>query len=381
MAENSNPWIAKAESIAQEVLSVHSQDVDAQGRWPEESIAALGKYGLLGLTIPTSLGGAGEGPQTFAAVTRVLAEQCASTAMIYLMHICGIQVIGSSESPLRDTVLGKAAGGRHLSTLAFSEKGSRSNFWAPVSQAINNGNTQQLSAEKSFVTSAGHADSYVVSTRAAECSDPMGLTLYLVPKEAAGLSIGGRWNGLGLRGNASSPMRLDSVSITASHRLSKDGEGFALMMSAALPWFQVGSTAVSVGIARAAVESTRKHLLGASFEHLGQPLASLPNLRARLAQMQIIVDTQQAFLESAAVQMANPVPNTLLTLLECKAASGEAALQVTDLAMRACGGAAFSRHVGVERLFRDARAGAVMAPTTDVLYEFIGRTLLGMPLF
>jgi alkylation response protein AidB-like acyl-CoA dehydrogenase len=381
MVDNMNAWIAKTESIARDVLSAHASEVDAQGRWPQESIAALGTSGLLGLTIPKSLGGAGEGPQTFAAVTRMLAEHCASTAMIYLMHICGIQVIAASESPLRESVLRSAANGRHLSTLAFSEKGSRSNFWAPVSQAVNHGDSQVLSADKSFVTSAGHADSYVISTRAAGSSDPTVLTLYLIPKEAAGLSVGGRWNGLGLRGNASSPMRLEAVPAPASYRLSKEGEGFAMMMSAALPWFQVGSTAVSVGIARAAVEATRQHLLGASFEHLGQSLASLPNLRARLAQMQIIVDTQQAFLDFAANQMANPGPNTLLTLLECKAAAGEAALQVTDLAMRACGGAAFSRGLGVERLFRDARAGAVMAPTTDVLYEFIGRTLLGMPLF
>ena len=381
MPENSRLWITKAETAAREVLSTHAHNVDTQSRWPEESLAALGASGLLGLTIPSRLGGAGEGPQTFATVTRILAENCASTAMIYLMHTCGIQVIASSESELRETVLQDAANGRHLSTLSFSEKGSRSNFWAPVSQAVNSGSSQHLSAEKSFVTSAGHADSYIVSTKAAGSSDPMALTLYLVSKQAAGLSIGTRWNGLGLRGNASSPMRLEAVPIPSHCRLSKEGEGFALMMSAALPWFQVGSTAVSVGIARAAVESTRQHLLGASLEHLGQSLASLPNLRARLAQMQVIVDTQQAFLDFAANQMANPNQNTLLTLLECKAAAGEAAMQVTDLAMRACGGSAFNRSLGVERLFRDARAGAIMAPTTDVLYEFIGRTLLGMPLF
>jgi alkylation response protein AidB-like acyl-CoA dehydrogenase len=49
--------------------------------------------------------------------------------------------------------------------------------------------------------------------------------------------------------------------------------------------------------------------------------------------------------------------------------------------MRACGGAAFSKHLSIERLFRDAHAGAVMAPTGDVLREFIGKALLGMPLF
>ena len=77
----------------------------------------------------------------------------------------------------------------------------------------------------------------------------------------------------------------------------------------------------------------------------------------------------------------NPRPDTMLALLESKAAAAEAVLEVTDLAMRTCGGAAFSRHLTVERNFRDARAGAVIAPTNDILYDFIGRTLLGMPMF
>jgi alkylation response protein AidB-like acyl-CoA dehydrogenase len=118
------------------------------------------------------------------------------------------------------------------------------------------------------------------------------------------------------------------------------------------------------------------------FEHLGgQSLASLPNLRAQLARMQIAVDTQQAFLKHVVTLMESSHPETLLGVLECKAASAEAALEVTDLAMRTGGGACFGRQLTVERHFRDARASAVMAPTTDVLYDFIGRTLLDLPLF
>ena len=70
-----------------------------------------------------------------------------------------------------------------------------------------------------------------------------------------------------------------------------------------------------------------------------------------------------------------------LRVLECKAAAGEAAAEVTDLAMRVCGGAAFRKEVGIERVFRDARAALVMAPTTDVLYDFIGKAVCGLPLF
>ena len=73
--------------------------------------------------------------------------------------------------------------------------------------------------------------------------------------------------------------------------------------------------------------------------------------------------------------------DTMLRVLETKAASGEAATEVTDLAMRVCGGAAFRKDVGVERIFRDARAALVMAPTTDALYDFIGKAVCGLPLF
>lgn len=73
--------------------------------------------------------------------------------------------------------------------------------------------------------------------------------------------------------------------------------------------------------------------------------------------------------------------DVMLRVLECKAAAGEFATQVLDIAMRVCGGAAFRQDVGVERRFRDARAGTVMAPTTDQLYDFIGKAICGMPVF
>jgi alkylation response protein AidB-like acyl-CoA dehydrogenase len=375
-------WVEKAKQVAREVLALHAEDVDRQGRWPEESIHALRQSGLLGLTVATTFGGAGEGARTFTAVLRALAEQCASTAMIYLMHVCATAPVAAAEAfGLREEVLRSIATGRRLGTLAFSEKGSRSHFWAPVSQAVVEGDNHRLSAEKSFVTSAGHADFYVVSTLSSAATTPMASNLYYVAAEQKGLVVSEPWNGLGLRGNASAAMRLEGLRVPASQRLSEEGAGFDIMLGAVLPWFQIGSASVSLGISRAATESTRQHLLSAKLEHLGQPLSSLPTLRARLAQMQIIMDTQQAFLDHAATLMDNPGPTTLLAILQSKAAAAEAALQVTDLAMRICAGAAFGRRLTVERNFRDARAGSVMAPTTDVLYDFVAKALLNMPLF
>jgi alkylation response protein AidB-like acyl-CoA dehydrogenase len=382
MSEPMSQWTSKAEKIARDVLARHAADVDRQARWPAESIDALKADGFLGLTVPATHGGAGEGPRTFAGVLSRLAEGCASTAMIYLMHVCGTQVVVAAPAfGRRDQVLRNIAAGRHLSTLAFSEKGSRSHFWAPVSQAKVDGDRFQITTDKSWVTSAGQANGYIVSTLAAGAAEPTASTLYFVSAETAGLTVAGRWAGLGLRGNASAPMRLENVTVSASDRVCEEGRGFDTMVNVVLPWFQLGSAAVSLGIARAAVAGVREHLLGAKLEHLGQSLAALPNLRAELARMQIISDAQAAFLHQVAWKMENPQPDTMLAVLGSKAAATEAALQVTDLAMRVCGGTAFSGLLSVERNFRDARAGSVMAPTTDVLYDFVGKAVLGMPLF
>ena len=124
------------------------------------------------------------------------------------------------------------------------------------------------------------------------------------------------------------------------------------------------------------------HLKTARFEHLGQSLGeSLPTLRAQLAAMQIDTDGLSARIDDLIEHLEKPRETTMLRVLETKAAAGEAAISVTSAAMRICGGAAFSKHLNIERLFRDAHAGAVMAPTGDVLREFIGKSLLGIPLF
>jgi alkylation response protein AidB-like acyl-CoA dehydrogenase len=382
MSRTENRWVDQAQSISQRVLAQHAEDVDRLGRWPAESVASLAESRLLGLTVEASQGGAGEGPRTFAAVMCLLAEECASTAMIYLMHVCAAQVVGAAKAfPHREAVLRDITAGRHLSTLAFSEKGSRSHFWAPVSQAVSEGDTHRLSASKSFVTSAGHADGYIVSSRCPGTPDEKALNLYYVPGGAPGLNIGDPWNGMGLRGNASAPIYLEEVKVPISHRLGDEGQGFNFMIESVLPWFLLGSAAVSVGIGRAATKGISRHLLASKLEHLDQSLASLMNLRARLARMRIAVDSQQAFLDKIASSMESAGPDTFLGLLETKAAAAEAAVEVTDLAMRTGGGASFGRRLTVERNFRDARAASIMAPTTDILHDFIARTLLEMPLF
>lgn len=373
--------VDRIRDVSEKVIGPAAAEHDRVGDWPGVSIKALADAGLLGLTVPKELGGMDLGPSDFVAAVEELAVACASTAMIFVMHVCGTEVIKQSSLPQRDSVLSDMAGGKHLSTLAFSEKGSRSHFWAPVSQASEEDGFHVLNCEKSYVTSAGRATSYVVSTRAVGAAGALDSSLYYVEVGMQGLSVAGAWDGLGMRANASAPMKLENCPVPAGWLLSPNGGGFNVMMSVVLPWFQLGTSAVANGISKAALDAAAGHLNASRLEHLGVTLASQPESRARLASARVALDASRALTAEGARSVENPDDSTMLRVLEVKACACETALDVTDKAMRLCGGAAFSKQLPVERYFRDARAGSVMAPTTDALYDFIGKALLGLPLF
>jgi alkylation response protein AidB-like acyl-CoA dehydrogenase len=272
------------------------------------------------------------------------------------------------------------AAGRHLSTLAFSEQGSRSQFWAPVSTAAGaEGDLVRLDARKSWVTSAHHATAYVWSSRPVAATGAS--TLWLVPRSTAGVHASAAFDGLGLRGNDSTPVTATSACVPVAARLGADGGGFDVMMGVVLPLFNALNAACSVGLMNAAVARTAAHATGTRHENAGTTIADLATARAHLARMRVRADMAAALLEDTLAALEAGRADTMLRVLECKAACNEAALEVTDLAMRVCAGAAFRREVAVDRTFRDARAGAVMAPTTDVLYDFIGKAVCNLPLF
>jgi len=380
---NTESAVAAARDVAARVIAPGAAEHDRTGTFPREAVKALGAAGLMGLNVPEALGGSELGPRAIADVLAIVSEADASVAMIYMMHVLGTTCIASAPTAAAHAdTLRKIAAGEHLTTLAFSERGSRSHFWSPVSRAVKNAGKIQITADKSWVTSAGEADSFVVTTLAADGKGPTDSTLYLVDARGPGLRIKAPWDGMGLRANASSAVMLEGVEVTDTARLTDDGAGFKAKLEVVLPLFNLGSAAVALGLCRAATAATTSHLKTAQFEHLGQSLgAALPNLRAQLAQMQLASDQLACLIDDTVRHLETPGPATMLRVLEVKAAGGETAIAVTSLAMRTCGGAAFSKHTSIERFFRDAHAGAVMAPTVDVLREFIGKALLGHPLF
>jgi alkylation response protein AidB-like acyl-CoA dehydrogenase len=362
--------------IIKDIVAPSAQEIDETGAFPRAALDALGRAGLLGLVSAQEVGGLGQSHRSASLVIEQLAAACASTAMVVCMHYAGAAVI-EAHGPRQ--VREEIARGHHVTTLAFSEAGSRSHFWAPTSKATRANGNIRLDAQKSWVTSAGQADSYVWSSQplAAEGAS----TILLVPAGADGLSIRTPFNGLGLRGNHSSSVTAEGVMVPVESMLGADGGGFDIMMGIVLPYFQLMNAASSVGIMDAVTHKASQHIANTKLEHLDQSLADLPTVRAYLSRMRIKTDMARALLRDAFDSLEQGREDAMLLVLETKAGAGEAATEVTELAMRICGGAAFRKEVGIERHFRDARAATVMAPTTDVLYDFIGKALCGLPLF
>jgi len=375
--------LATNERISRDLLAKNADQIDQSRKFPRENVQALGKAGLFGLLVPPQYGGSGATLADMSKVIEAQAENCASTAMVMLMHYCSSAVIAAKgENAMKDRLLPPIARGEHLSTLAFSEAGSGGHFYMPVSEVRMNGLQKRLTASKSFVTSAGEADSYVVSTRKAGASGPTDVNLYVLPKSATGFTTAGHFEGLGLAGNASGPMKLEDVLIEDSTRLGPEGSGFQSMLEVVLPHFQIGVASVSLGIATAAFHTITAHVGARKYEHAGgAALASIPRVQFLEAEMAVELNSSQAYLGETIRKALGGDPAAMIDVLGVKVKAADACLAVVSRAMTLGGGWAFGRRGGLERMFRDAQAASVMAPASDVLKDFIGKACLGLPLF
>jgi isovaleryl-CoA dehydrogenase len=367
---------AALDSIIATRVAPAAAKVDSDGVFPRPAVSALRDAGILALTGATDVGGGGGSLPEVVEVIEALARACGSTAMIVLMHYAATAVIEAHGSD--EVRRGIVTDGR-LASLAFSEVGSRSHFWAPVSTATASGDQIRLDAKKSWVTAAGEADVYVWSSRPVEASGPM--SLWAVPADAEGLVVSGEFDGFGLRGNASKPIVANGVVLAPTARLGADGAGLDIALSSALPTFLLGSAAFSLGLMESLLAQVSDRLSGTRLEHLGVSMAEQILPRTEFARLRIKADITRAFLADTLAALAGGREDAMLRVLEVKAVASDAAAEVADGVLRLGGGAAFRKELPIERIVRDALAARVMAPTTEALLDFVGRASLGLPLF
>ncbi|MEU0207743.1 acyl-CoA dehydrogenase family protein [Streptomyces canus] len=213
-----------------------------QCRFPRGAVTALGRAGLLGLTVSAEFGGGGRGLPEAADVVARTARVCPATAAVLQSHYTAVAVVEAYGGPW---TRGEIAAGRHLASLALAESEgepeaggdgatAETQLLVPRSVATRSGEVVALRARKQRVVAAGEADLYVWSSR--PLAAPDGLTLWAVPAHAPDLFVPARPGVTGPRGSATSSVFADPVRVPAEAMLGADGGGLDIVLRTVLPW-------------------------------------------------------------------------------------------------------------------------------------------------
>lgn len=372
--------VARAREIAQDVVAPRVAETDA-GRWPEDGLRAL-QAELGGLVAPREVGGAGLGLRALASVCEALGEVCGSTALCFGMHHVATAVIAAkSTARQRKEYLAPIAAGEHLTTLAVSEPGTGAQFWLPQCRLTGDGDGWVINGEKSFITNGSKADSYVLSTVAADPGAPIGeFSCVVVPGDAEGLTWQGEWTGIGMRGNSSIGLRLDDVAVGIDSLLGAPGDQIWYVFEVVAPYFLTAMAGTYLGIASASLKEAIDHLKRRRHAHTGRALAERSVLQHRVGTLWADLQATRRLVYWAAEEADGGGPQALPALASAKAQVADTAVNVVNEAMTLVGGVGYRDHSPLERHLRDVRAAHVMSPTTDILRTWTGRALLDVPL-
>jgi alkylation response protein AidB-like acyl-CoA dehydrogenase len=372
---------------------------DAAGAFPADDFADLADAGLLGLMVPAALGGAGAGFADYAEVAMALAAGNPATALVYNMHasVTGAlaltpddtaRALGATEGffSYRDSVLRAAAGGA-LYAVAMSERGIGSRLSRVRTSYAPADGGWRIIGSKAFCSGAGHAQAYLVAARRAASagSAPTGtdtdtdtgtggggtVSYFLVPA-GEGIRVEQTWDSLGMRATASHDLHLD---VTVPHDALLGGvEGLTLLIAQVMPqWLVASYAAVYAGLAHAAVDLAAADLTGRGLQSAGA-------VRSRLGRADAQACAAREVVRQAA-RLVDAEPDAAATsrwIWRAKLIAGDTAQEVAASVLEACGASATRRGHPLERLYRDARCGALQPATSDVCADWLGCAVLGL---
>lgn len=370
--------------IVEETIRPRAELTDREGIFPRENLLALARSGWNGVLIEERWGGKGLGHLAFAIAAQEVAKACPSTSLVYVMHVGAVQTIslyGNDDQkerwlrPVREGSIG---------TYSTSERASGGHWWFNFSEASRDGEDYILNAEKSFTTSSGQADFYVTQTRSPGAQTPTDVSFFIVDGKLDGITPG-VWEALGVRGNHSGPITYAGVRIAPQDKLGAAGQGREILESGVSPVYLIGLGSTWLGVAEAALAAATDYVQKMTHRDFNKRLADYQVIRQQLAEVKVLVSSLKPWQAELARQLdelqaqGRPQVELLLPLVEFKIHAAEVANKATCAALDVTGGYGYKRGI-FERLFRDARAGIAMGPSNNIAREWIGKSLVGLPL-
>ncbi|CAL9319827.1 acyl-CoA dehydrogenase family protein [Streptomyces sp. SudanB182_2057] len=371
--EEAKDLLALVREIAQREIAPKAAEEEDAGRFPREVFTLLSASGLLGLPYPAEYGGGDQPYEVYLQVLEELATARLTVGLGVSVHTLAsyaLATYGSKQQQVEH--LPAMLGGGLLGAYCLSEPSSGSDAASLRTKAVREGDTWVIDGTKAWITHGGIADFYTVMARTGE-DGPRGITAFLVPGDAPGLSGAAPERKMGLKGSPTAQVHLDGVRVPDGRRIGEEGQGFTIALSA-LDSGRLGIAACAVGLAQAALDEAVRY--ATERRQFGRPIADFQGLRFMLADMATQIEAGRAlYLAAARLRDAGRpfAKEAAMAKLHCT----DTAMKVTTDAVQILGGYGYTADFPAERYMREAKVLQIVEGTNQIQRMVIARHVAG----
>lgn len=375
------PGLSEGQKLLRDELRRYCEDEirpglaerDRNKVFPADLLAGLGEMGLLGMTVSEEFGGTALTGHDLVVVVEEIARVCPSIAVSLSVSnsVCCWPINQFGSEDLKRRVLPTLAGGDVLGGFALTEPGSGSDAAAMQSVAEQVGGEWILNGDKVWITNAGVAEYYVAFARTDREAGHRGISAFVVPADAPGLSVGEPEEKLGLRASRTASLMFENCRIPTDFLLGKPGQGFRIAL-ATLDHSRLGIAAQAVGIHQRALELAVEY--AKERIQFGQPIGKFQAVRFSIAEMATRLAAARSLTRAAAI--AEKTADAGRLAAEAKLLASEAANKACWDCLQIHGGNGFSEEYEIARLYRDVRVTTIYEGTSEMQRRVIARHLL-----
>jgi alkylation response protein AidB-like acyl-CoA dehydrogenase len=365
--------ISLVRDIAQHEIAPKAAEEEGAGHFPREVFTLLSRAGLLGLPYDSEHGGADQPYEVYLQVLEELAAARLTVGLGVSVHTLAsyaLATYGTKEQQVEH--LPAMLGGGLLGAYCLSEPSSGSDAASLRTRAVRDGDDWVITGTKAWITHGGVADFYTVMARTGE-EGPRGITAFLVPADAEGVSAAAPEKKMGMKGSPTAQVHFDGVRVPDGRRIGDEGQGFAIALSA-LDSGRLGIAACAIGVAQAALDEAVGYATGR--QQFGRPIADFQGLRFMLADMATQIEAGRAlYLAAARLRDAGRpfAKQAAMAKLHCT----DTAMKVTIDAVQVLGGYGYTADFPAERYMREAKVLQIVEGTNQIQRMVIARHLAG----
>jgi butyryl-CoA dehydrogenase len=349
-------------------------EIDENSRYPEEVIKKLADGGWMGMPFPAEFGGAGVDYLTYAIAVEELSRSCAATGFTMSVHTglaCGpIALFGNEEQ--KKKYLTPMAKGEHLGAFALTEPGAGTDVGAATSTAVLDGDEYVLNGVKTFTSNGPVANTYVTFAWTDKNDKRNGMSAFIVPREAPGLSVGEHFMKMGIRASQTSEIIFKDCRIPKENLLGKVGDGMKIAMNS-FDHGRIGIAAQAVGIAQAALDESISY--SKQRVQFGKPISRNQAIQWMIADMYTDITAGRFLYYYAASLKDQGLPFSKEAAM-AKVFCAEMCSKHASKAVQIHGGYGYCKGQKVERLMRDAKITEIYEGTSEAQRMVIAGNVL-----